>query len=271
MHAFPDPPPLSAAREDVLAGGHLWLREHVPGGPLRFSPADSGLLTFADRDRRFDGDVPPGYRAGVRSVRESFDRDAFRDAVADPGGYTFCGVATRLESVGYEWDRLPAFLGVAVAGPDGPIPVDRAERAFDRLGLAPLNPLRKELPVRDFHPERYDLPASAWYDGPVAGVRVENRGGPTAILHGPVPDPDPVEGDAADLAARFVTPARVEAAVAALETRGDPPAIDAVRERVAEAVVREEYARVVGGPGRFDYDAFRRAATDRVREHLDGR
>jgi hypothetical protein len=274
VHAFPDPPPLSDpdVRESVLDSGHLWLREHVPGGHLRFSLAESGLLTFAGADREFRGDPPPGYGAAVRHVREAFDRDAFRDAVSDPEAYTFGGVATRLEAVAYDWDRLPPFLGVAVAGPDRRLPLDRAESGFERLGLAPLNALRKELPVRDFHPDRYEFPDSAWYDGPVAGVRVENRGGPSGHLRGPASEtrPDPVTGDPGELAARFVTPGRVDAAAGALESRGDPPTVEAARERVVEAVLREEYARVVGR-GRFDRDAFRRAATDPVREALDGR
>jgi hypothetical protein len=274
VHAFPDPPPLSDpdVREAVLGSGHLWLREHVAGAPLRFTLADSGLLTFADADRRFDGEAPPGYGAAVRHVREAFDRDAFRDAVDDPGSYTFGGVATRLETVAYDWDRLPPFLGVAVAGPDRTLPLDRAESAFDRLGLRPLNALRKELPVRDFHPDRYAFPDSAWYDGPVAGVRVENRRGAAGFLAGPAAaaTPDPVPGDPDELAARFVTPARVDAAVAALDARGHPPTVDAVRDRVVEAVCREEYARLVGG-GRFDAAAFRRAATEPVRAALDGR
>ncbi|MFB6280727.1 MAG: hypothetical protein ABEH40_01760, partial [Haloferacaceae archaeon] len=218
MRPFQSPPPLPAVADDLLSSGHLWVREHAAGAPLRFAVDGTGLLRFGDDERTFEPrDEPLGYRFAARHVRAAFDRDGFRASVAEPTAYTFLATATRYAGVPYEFDRLPPVLGLAVLGPDGRVPVDRAVAAFDRLGLDALPAVRKEVRVRDFDPTGLDWPASAWYDGPAAGLVVDRRGGPWA-LHvregaAPAADPDPFgTADPAALASRLVDRERVAAA-----------------------------------------------------------
>jgi hypothetical protein len=278
VRAFQSPPPLAAVRDDLLSAGHLWVREWVAGAPLRFALDDAGRLHFGDDERTFEPESPPpGYRFAVRHVREAFDRDGFRAAVDAPAAYTFLATATRFVGVPYDFDRLPPVLGVAVVGPDGRVPLDRASAAFDRLGVDALPVLEKELRVRDFDPAAFPWPASAWYDGPVAGLLLDNRGGPwaTYVRDGEAPATDPAPFDETDpdaLAARLVTPERVAAAVglgdvspglsAALGAAGIDPAT--AREATVDAVLRREWGRIAATDG-LDATAVADAVDERVR------
>lgn len=283
MDAFQSPPPLDAVREEVLGSGHLWVRERVVGAPLRFALDDAGLLHFGDDERTFAPDaVPLGYRFAARHVRATFDRDGFREAVAAPAAYTFLAVATRFAGIPYDFDRLPPVLGVAVVGPDGRVPLDRATAAFDRLGLDALPVVQKEVHVRDFDPHSLSWPDSAWYDGPAAGLLLDNRGGPWATYAregtAPAPDPAPLDGTDPDaLAARLVTPEYVAAATGLpAEAVASPDALRAAgldvgtaRDLVADRTLRESWGRIAATDG-LDAAAVAAAAGERVRDLLVG-
>lgn len=264
MQAFPETPALDDAPPDLFEQGHLWLQEWVVGGPLRFQVGDSGLV-FGDDQRAFEQwDEPPGYGYAVHTVRERFDDDAFRAAVDAPGEYTFFGVATRNEGVDYDWSRVPAFLGVEVHAPDrGFRTPDVAEQAFDRLGLASVNALRKELPARDIRPDRYEFPDSAWYDGPVAGVLARNKRGGRALLENADVDcAAPASLDPATLVETHVTPERIDRTAAEL---GDRATVDAVLDRLVETLIREHYAAL---GDRVDAAAIRSTAAEPVARRL---
>jgi hypothetical protein len=271
MHAYPSLPP--ADGDDAppeLLEGHVWLREYVEGQPLRFSVADSGLLAFADGDRPFDGDPPHYYRPAVRAVREAFDRDAFREAVADPTAVTFHGVATCKERAGYDWPTTPAFLGTELHHDDrgGRLAVDAAVRAFDRLGLTPVPTLQKEVRARHFSLSRYEFPESAYRAAPVAGVVVRNRNGARGLLATPAaPDArDPLD-PSAEAVAGLVTEAVVDRVAGGLPegVHADP---DVVTDRVLETLARERRVDLYDGPGQFRPASVRRAVGARVRERL---
>jgi len=201
MRRFPPLPDLDdeEAPDDVLEG-HLWLLELIDGSGLRFRMDDSGLLRFGGPEATYaDLDaVPLALRSAVRCVRDRFDREALRSAVDDPAGVTFFGVATHRRGTDYDWDRLPSFLGTDVwvggggeadAGTtDGAFrPPDSVAAIFDGVGLDPVNAVAREVNARDFDPDRYAVPASAWRDGPAAGVVVRNkRGGRGRIVRGVV-------------------------------------------------------------------------------------
>ncbi|WP_255149352.1 hypothetical protein [Halorarius halobius] len=262
MQEFPATPAVDDAPE-VIESGHLWLQEWVVGAPLRFRLGDAGLV-FGDGARTFDPwEEPVGYRFAARAVRETFDREAFRAAVDAPGDYTFLGVATRFEGVAYDWDRLPAFLGVDVHAPDrGFRTPDVAEQAFERLGLAPVNAVSKELPARDFRPERYEMPASAYRNGPVAGLLVRNKNGGRALVVTPAVGADPPTVDPETLVEEAVTPERIDRVAATL---GDGTTVDRVLDRLVERLVRERYAAL---PEPVDADAIRSAAAESVARRL---
>lgn len=257
MQPFPETPLVADAPDSLLDGGHLWLQEHVLGAPLRFRVADTGLQ-FGDGRRWFEPWAEPlGVRAAVRWVRERFDRPAFEDAVDAPADYEFLGVATRNEGVDYDWERLPAFLGLDVRGPAGLLPVDRATSAFDRLGLTPVNSLEREVPARHFQPARHEVPASAWYDGPAAGTLVRRKDGGRALIPGGEPSVGAESLVPAAFVERYATPEAVDAATAAL---GPDPSVDAVVDRLLATLVRAHYSELA----RVDEPALRDAAVERV-------
>lgn len=273
------------ARSADVPDGHLWLLEYVTGAPLRFSVAESGLISFGTADRRFE-EVPLSFGSAARHVREAIDLDALRAAAEDPSSVTFFGVATRLESVDYDWDRLPPFLGTDVwSGDRGAyLPPDAVERAFDRLGLTPTNAFEKEVPARHFSLSAFSVPDSRWYDGPAPGVLFRNKTGDRAL----VPDrdvgdrrPEPLDGPAADVVDRVLTDERIDRAVDAVAANDSPakdPAgtgqaagVEATFERALEDVVRREYARLYrDGDLVVDSGAFRSAAVERVQRYLYG-
>jgi hypothetical protein len=264
VQSFPETPTLEDAPDDLFEQGHLWLQEWVVGAPLRFQVTETGLV-FGDDQRAFDPwDEPPEYGYAVRTVRERFDEEAFRAAVDTPAEFTFLGVATRHEGIEYDWSRLPGFLGVDLHGPDrGYRPPDLAEQAFERLGLDPVNAVRKELPARDIRPDRYAFPDSAWYEGPVAGVLARNkRGGRALVRNDAVALADPPTVTPETLVAEHVTTDRIDRVVEAL---GEGASVDAVLDRLVETLVREHYAAL---GERVDVTAIRSTAAEPVARRL---
>lgn len=264
MQSFPSVPAVADAPESLVDGGHLWLQEWPAGGPLRFRLRASGLLEFGDDERVFaDGAIPLGYQQAVSHVREAFDRAALRDALDEVSEAVFFGVATRNEGIEYDWARTPPFLGVDVwTAKSGFRPPDAAEALFERLGLRPVPAVAKEVRADSFDPSSYELPESAWRDGPAAGVLVRNKTGDRATLVRDWQRPAAFRGDAADLADELVTDARVETEVEHLERRNEPVDVDAVTDRVVAVVAREAYARAFDD--NVDETAFRSAVAERV-------
>lgn len=273
MRQFPESPPATDA-PDVVSEGHLWLLELVEGAPLRFQIQESGLLRFGDADREYrDADaLPLSVQAAVSEVREQFDRDALREAVDSPTAVTFFGVATRNEGVAYDWERLPAFLGTEVwAGDEGAFrPPDAARAIFERLGLVPTNVLERERRARDFDPASYRFPDSAWRDGPVAGVLIRNKREGRAVLRNSTVEeaPDPLDLGSEALAERFATPDRFAAIAESVRERRQQVTVDALLDRLVEAVAREQYGRLERSREAFDPAAFRSAAAPLARACL---
>ncbi len=277
MKQYPAVPRAEEAA-DLFESGHLWVQEQVDGALVRFRLRDSGVLQFGDRTRTFDAEeVPLPYRHAVRHVRESFDREAFRTTVADVESVVFVGEATVRRGVEYDWARTPALLGFDVWDADRGrfLPPDSVEQIFEQLGLHPVNTFSKEVRAVDFDPESYEIPDSAWRDGPAAGVVVRNKtGGRAAIAH-PAYDEwreesDPATAPAADLADEFVTRERVERVAQILEASGRAADFDAVFDRLLETIAREEYHRLFHDRASVDLRAFRSAAAERTQELLHG-
>ena len=292
MHPVPPLPDIREVADGDVLDGHLWLLELVDGTRLRFRMDDSGLLRFGDAETTYaDPDaVPLPLRPAVRWVRERFDREALRDAVPTPERVDFFGVATHHCGADYDWERLPPFLGTDVwigseSDPaDGAFrPPDAAAAIFEGIGLDPVNAVAREVNARDFDPDGYAVPASAWRDGPAAGVVVRNKRGGRAKLtasesggRSDAPDfdsaaePEP-DADPEAVATAHATDERVERAIAALSRQGATPAVDAVVERVLETIARETPVRFGGGGRGVDPDRLRASVRDRVRPVLDGR
>lgn len=263
MQSFPPVPDVGDAPESLFDGGHLWVQEWVPGGLLRFRLQPSGLLEFGDERRSLDDAIPLGYRHAAARVRAEFDRQRLRDALDDVSEAVFFGVATRNEGLAYDWERTPPFLGVDVWTPDGGFrPPDAAEALFEKLGLTPVNAVAKEVRADSFDPASYEFPASAWRDGPVAGVLVRNKTGDRATMLRDWGVPEPYRGDANDLAEEVVTDSRIQDAVDQLEERGTPGGVSAVTDHVVAVVAREAYARAFDE--NVDEAAFRSAVAERV-------
>ena len=276
MKAYPPIPSLDDAPDELLESGHLWLTEKIDGGTLRIQLRESGLLQFGDRDRVYDdpGAIPVPYRPAVQHVRERLDRDALRAAVDDVESVVLFGVATYRRTIEYDWDRIPPFLGFDVWSADTGTfrPPDAAEQIFERLGLAPVNAVERELNTRDFDPDSYTVPDSDWYDGPAEGVVIRNKkGGRAKLLHpdfGATDDPPPVEASPEKLAETYATDRRFEAIATKLRSLGQPVSFETLHERAFEAIVREEYGRLFDGDSSVDLTAFRSAVAERTGEFL---
>lgn len=265
MEPFPPLPAVSEVPE-LFESGHLWVQELVVGVPVRFQLDGTGRLAVRAGDREIAGDPPPSLAHAVRYLGERLDREALLGEADDPASVTFAGVASRYEGVDYDFARLPGVVGTDVhSGSRGRwLPPDVVERTFDRLGLDPVATVAQEIRATDFHPGDYDLPDSAYRDGPAAGVVVRNKaGGRAAIRREEVASADstatPGRADPDELAAAVVTPDRLERARRAA---GAEAGFDAVFERVLELVRREEHGRLPD----VDERAFRSAVAEQVRE-----
>jgi hypothetical protein len=278
MQAFPAVPRARDAPSELFAGGHLWLREHVDGLPVRFQLQDSGVVRFGDRERVFRSEaVPLPYRHVVSHVRERLDRGALRAAVDDVESVTFFGTATVHRAVDYDWERTPSFLGIDVHSDDRLLPPDAVESIYDRLGLTSAPAVAKEVRAVDFDPERDAFPASAFYDGTAAGVVVANKTGLRAVVPNPAVAGVDAAGDesadasAAELAARYATDDRLDRIAQRLDDAGRPVTFEAVFDRLLEALARERYRALFAGRSSPDVDAVRATLSERTSRFLAGR
>lgn len=277
MKEFPPIPDIDGPSAPTLTG-HLWLLEAVDGSMLRFQLQDSGRLRFGGaRGTYRDIDaVPPESRRAVRHVRERLDHEALRGAVDDVGSLTFVGWATHRERIDYDWARLPPFLGLDVWSDDDEAvrPPDAVEAIYERLGLHPATAVERERNSRDFDPESYRIPASAWYDGPAAGVVIrDKRGGRAVLTNSGILETSGQSIDAADaeaLAAAVATDQRFERVADRLRDRGWELSVDVLRERTLDDVYREEHGRLFASGHDIDRTAFRTAVATRAQQFLHG-
>ncbi|SNR23967.1 hypothetical protein [Halorubrum vacuolatum] len=280
MQDLPPYPPVDDA-PDVFASGHLWVEELVVGEPLRFRLTDAGFLVFGDAERVFEhGSIPLRYRHAVRAVRESFARDAFREAVDDPESVTFGCVAvhrvdrTDAPAPAYDWARTPSVLGTDVhdATQDRFLPRDAVQSVFERVGLRAVDPIAKELRAADVDPASFPIPDSAWYDGPAAGVVFHNKRGGRAIRERR-PDGASAEvgigndnGPSGDSIERLlderVTDAWLDRVWTACEAAEDPTTVETLTERALERLARETFA--LSGPDAPTESEVRSALAARV-------
>ncbi|MFD1644416.1 hypothetical protein [Haloarchaeobius litoreus] len=279
MDEPPTTPPLADAPAALLDGGHLWLREHVTGSPLRFQLQPSGVLAFGDDDSEFaSDDVPLPYAHAVRHVRERFDREAFRASVDDVASVTFVGVAVDGSGVAYDWVRTPSFLGTEVYDADhgSVLPPDSVASIYEGLGLAPVNALAKEVRAVDFDPEGYAFPDSNWRDGPVAGVLLADKTGHRAVLRNPAVTggdgaPDTTVTTPDELVERHATDRWLDSVVARLGVSEDELGFDLLFERAVEALAREQVRAFRDGSVDTDEATVRSAMADRVESYLVAR
>lgn len=273
MHPAPPLPAPAEAPEGLFAGGHLWLLEWLDGRRLRFAVDDAGVVRFASGADRFEPWAePPVLAHAARHVREQFDAPAFLDAVDEPADHVFAGVATVANGVDYDLDQAPSFVGYEVWDGEAFLPPDRAERAFEQLGLAPAPTFDREVDARFFDPAAYEIPAGAWTGDPAYGVLVRNKTGDRAVVVHPDHERDDrlvsrvPDADAAALADRLVTGDRL---ARAREAAGADD-VGAVAPRLFEALVREHAALLAHGPPseRPDLDAFRSAVGELVARRL---
>jgi len=274
-------PPIPAIDDAPGPGlsGHLWLLEAVEGSILRFQLQGDGRLRFGSARgtyRDFDA-VPRECRRAVRHVRERLDRESLREAVDDVGSLRFVGWATHRERIDYDWARLPPFLGLDVWSGDSEAfrPPDAVEGIYDRLDLDPANAIERERNSRDFDPETYEIPKSAWYDGPAAGVVIRDKRGTRAILTNfgiSEKSEDPATSiDAADaesLAAAVATERRFERVADRLRGRGWELSVDVLRERTLDDIHREEHGRLFQGAQSIDRTAFHAAVATHAQQFL---
>lgn len=275
MHPFPSVPHVDDAPAELLESGHLWLLEAVAGAPLRFRLLESGLVEFGDAERVYADpeDLPPQYGHAVRHVQDTLDREALRAAVDDVEAIVFFGWATQYRGVDYEWERTPSFLGTEIWAADTERfrPPDAVDGIFDRLGLDAVTPIAQEVRARDFDPETYEIPASAWYDGPAAGVVIRDKSGNRARL--PTPDIGDDESTArddvtaVDLADRYGSHERLARLREDLLDAGQPVTVDALLERSLESAFRECAPRLFETD--VDRGAFRAELAGRVQQFVN--
>jgi hypothetical protein len=276
MKTYLSIPPIENAPDGLFDGGHLWLLEKIDGAHLRFQLRESGRLRFGGRNRVYSdaADVPEPYQHAVGHVQERLDRQALRDAVDDVESVVFFGEATHRQTIDYDWERLPSFLGFdiwsatngAFLGPD------TAEQVFERVGLDPVNAVERELPARDFDPKSYTIPQSSWYDGPAEGVVVRNKRGQRAqrchpdIQEGE--EPVPADTSAAELADGYATEQRFERVATTITESGQSLTVEHLYDRVLDDITREAHRQLYQGTG-VNVSAFRDEVAAQTRAFLD--
>lgn len=277
--------PAVARADEITDGrfesGHLWLTEKIDGSLLRVQLRESGLIRVGTAEAVYDDAeaVPEGYRHAVRHVRERLDRGALRAAVDDVESVVLFGEATQKQRLEYDWARVPSFLGFDVWSADGDrgrfLPPDAVERIFERLGLESVPVVERELNTRDFDPESYTIPRSAYYDGPAEGVVARNKAGGRAKIVRPefetVTAPEPIDASETDVAKRYVDDRRLERIESALLERGEAITVEAMYERTLEDVFREKHRRLFHGGSTLDMAAFRAAVAAEIRAYTDRR
>lgn len=279
MYGFPSLPTVDDAPAELLSG-HLWIVELIDGRPLRFQLQESGLLRVGDAERVYDDpdSAPLPLRQAVDHIRESLDRAALRAAVDDVTAVTFFGVATTQESVPYELASMPPFLGTDVWSADDEAfrPPDAAHGIFERLGLDPVNTFEREAHARDFAVDRYEIPASAWYDGPAAGVVIRNKQGHRARLPNPTQSDPTVSPESTGseakpsidaLVAEYASAEQIDAVAAAVDADGGAVAVDIVADRLC-AVIGRRHPNAFLGTDTLDQSALRSAVAERVHQQL---
>ncbi len=279
MKTFPSIPHVATAPDDLFEEGHLWILEKVDGANSRFQLQESGLLHFGDRSTVYDDPtaVPEPYQHAVRHIQTNLDRGALRDAVDNVADIVFFGEAMHRHSIDYDWDRTPSFLGFDIWSDDIGEFLDPgvAAQIFERLNLQPVNAIERELPARDFDPNRFEIPQSAWYDGPAEGVVIRNKRGQRAELLHPhsqeVDETVPVDASAADLAAKFATDYRFEKSAAKLEDNETPVTFETLYDRILEDIIREEHEQLYHGPSTVEMDTFRSEVAALTRKFVDER
>ena len=274
MKQSPETPVVDVDRSELLDTGHLWILEAVVGAPLRFRLRESGRIEFGDDNRVYADatDLNPQYRHAVRHVRTNLDREALRAAVDDPSEIVFFGTAMQYQGLRYDWAQTPSFLGCEIwsATNERFRPPDAVDGIFRRLGLQPINPLDQELAARDFDPGRYEMPQSAWYDGPAAGIVIRDKSGYRAKLSNPAVEintsPPSDAETAEELAARFGADSRLSRLVekAPAQTLG----ADQLFECALDSALRELDPRVFAPAGPIDRRAFRSALAARTGEFI---
>jgi len=277
MKTFPSIPRVDDAPSELFRSGHLWLLEKVDGANFRFRLEESGRIVFGDRNRVYETPdaVPDPYGHAVRYIRERLDRDALRRAVDDVEQYVFFGEAMHHHTISYDWERTPSFLGFDVwsAADEAFLGFDAVDGIFDRLGLQAVHVIERERRARDFNPASYEVPPSAYYDGPAEGIVVRNKRGQRAKLLHPdfreVDDTVPVDASAEELARRYATTRRFEKLAAKIEDRGHPVNFERLYDRVLEDIVREEHKRLHHGDGSLDMSTFRSEVGKLTRQFLD--
>ena len=277
MKRYPSIPPIADVADSCFEEGHLWLIEKLDGANFRFQLQESGLIRFGDRNRVYDDPdaVPEPYQHAVRHVQTNLDRTAIRNAVDDVEALVFFGEAMHRHTIDYDWERTPSFLGFDVwsVQKDRFYPVDTVEQIFDRVGLEPVNVFERERRARDFDPDSYSVPQSAWYDGPAEGVVVRNKRGQRATILHPsfreVTETSPVDVSAAELAETYATRQRFETLSSELEARDRPVTFETLYERVLEDIVREEHNRLYHADEPVDMRTFRSEVSALTRRFLD--
>jgi len=278
MKQYPSIPRAENAPSELFESGHLWLLEKIDGANLRFQLRASGEIRFGDRSRVYDdpGAIPDPYEHAVQYVRERLDREALRNAIDHVESVVFFGEATHRHTIEYDWDRLPPFLGFDVwSAPEESFrPPEAVQGIFERLGLEPVNAVERERHTRDFDPDSYSIPDSAWYDGPAEGVVIRNkRGGRAKLLHPDfreVDDTIPVEATAAELARKYATDRRFEKLEAKMQSQGRAVTFETLYDRTVTDIVREEHKQLYHGSSSVDLGEFRSEVAAKTRAYLDG-
>ena len=275
MKQCPETPALDAVTE---LSGHVWVQELPTGGEFRFQVAASGLVTFATAQRTFETavSVPLQFRRAAECITERLDRDALQAATDDPGDVTFCGIATRNESVEYDWRAVPPFVGVDVwsGRNDQFLSPDAVAGVFERLGLPTIPAIDKELAAAHADFTRYEdaaeFPPSEWRDGPAAGVLIRDKSGGRATAWSGERETRaaPEAHSAAELAAQYATANRIEATIAELRAGGHSLTVDTIRDRLLADVARESYVDLFSdGELVVSNSAFQSAVAERVQRH----
>lgn len=160
----------------LFDAGEVYIQEKLDGSNFRFT-LHEGEFRFGSRNTEGDQLARDQFAAAIEFIKSTVDIETLKQHQADLGDLVYFGEAMNPHTISYDWDETPEFLGFDVWSVDDEVflECDHAWELFvDDLGL-PYAPIVDIVPASEWDEYDFEVPESAFYDGPAEGVVFKNH------------------------------------------------------------------------------------------------